>query len=127
VAAITASRVSIRTERRMRIFARDTYLAADFAARKLTVIGRGIGVPVPGVAGFGVEDASWEEHDSLAAEHAAFYDSILDGAPVLVDAAAGRRALSAALAVGAGMIESRARMVAGGLLDEVQNSGGGGV
>jgi predicted dehydrogenase len=127
VAAITASRVSIRTERRMRIFARDTYLAADFAARKLTVIGRGIGVPVPGVAGFGVEDASWEEHDSLAAEHAAFYDSILDGAPVLVDAAAGRRALSAALAVTAGMAGSRARMVAGGLLDEVQNSGGGGV
>jgi len=127
VAAITASRVSIRTERRMRIFARDTYLAADFATRKLTVIGRGIGTPVPGVAGFGVEDASWEDRDSLAAEHAAFYDSILDGAPVLVEAAAGRRALSAALAVAAGMVESRARMIAGGLLDEVQNSGGGGV
>jgi predicted dehydrogenase len=127
VAAITASRVSIRTERRMRIFARDTYLAADFATRKLTVIGRGVGTPVPGVTGFGVEDASWEDRDSLAAEHAAFYDSVLDGAPVLVDASAGRRALSAALAVSAGMIESRARMIAGGLLDQVQDTGGGGV
>jgi len=127
VAGITASRVSIRTERRMRIFARDTYLAADFSTRKLTVIGRGIGQPVPGVAGFGVETASWEDQDSLAAEHAAFYDSVLNGAPVLVGPEAGRRALAAALMVAAAMAESRARMVAGGLLDEVQNGGGGGV
>jgi predicted dehydrogenase len=118
VATVTASRVSIRTERRMRIFARDTYLAADFSTRKLTVIGRGIGQPVPGVAGFSIEDASWEDHDSLAAEHAAFYASILDGAPVAVDAAAGRRALAAALDVAAAMRQSRALMVAGGLLDQ---------
>jgi len=123
VAAITASRVSIRTERRMRIFARDTYLAVDFASRKLTVIGRGIGQPVPGVAGFGIEEASWEDQDSLAAEHAAFYASVLDGAPVLVDAAAGRRALAAALAVAVAMKEARGRMVAGGLLDQVQHGG----
>jgi predicted dehydrogenase len=127
VAAVTASRVSMRTERRMRIFARDTYLAADFSSRKLTVIGRGIGKPVLGVAGFGVEEASWEDHDSLAAEHAAFYDSVLDGAPVLVGPEAGRRALAAALAVTEAMAVSHARMVAGGLLDQVQNNGGGGV
>lgn len=125
VAAITASRVSIRTERRMRIFARDTYLAADFSTRKLTVIGRGIGQPVPGVPGIGIEDGSWDDHDSLAAEHAAFYAAVLDGAPVVVDAAAGRRALAAALAVAEAMTESRARMVAGGLLDEVEQRSGG--
>lgn len=127
VAAITASRVSIRTERRMRIFARDAYLAADFSTRQLTVIGRGIGQPLPGVAGFGMETTSWEDHNSLAAEHAAFYASVLDGAPVLVGPDAGRRALAAALAVAEAMAVSRARMVAGGLLDEVENSGGGGV
>jgi predicted dehydrogenase len=118
VATVTASRVSIRTERRMRIFARDMYLAADFSTRKLTVIGRDIGQPVPGVAGFGIEDASWEDHDSLAAEHAAFYASVLDGAPVAVDAAAGRRALAAALDVAEAMRRSRERMVLGGLLDQ---------
>ncbi|MSP00206.1 MAG: Gfo/Idh/MocA family oxidoreductase [Acetobacteraceae bacterium] len=127
VATITASRVSIRTERRMRIFSCDTYLAADFSTRKLTVIGRGIGQKVPGVADFGIEDTSWEDHDSLAAEHAAFYASILDGAPVLVDAAAGRRALSAALTVANAMKASRAKMEAGGLLEQLQNGGGGGV
>jgi predicted dehydrogenase len=72
---------------------------------------------MPGVAGFGVEQLSWEDHDSLAAEHAAFYDSVLHGKPVLVGAQAGRRALAAALAVTEAMTVSRAGMVAGGLLE----------
>jgi predicted dehydrogenase len=117
VATITASRIAQRTERRMRIFARDGTMAIDFANRRLTMVARGRGTPVPGVAGFGFEEASWEDHDSLAAEHAAFVASVLDGAPVLVDAAAGRRALDAALQVMAGMATSRARMEASGLLD----------
>lgn len=120
VAAITASRISPRTERRMRIFAQDSYMAADFAARTLTVIGRSAEedgkLPVPGVPGFGMEEVSWEDQDSLAAEHAAFVASVLDGAPVLVDAAVGRRALAAALAVAESMAESRSRMSAAGLI-----------
>jgi predicted dehydrogenase len=116
VATITASRVSPRTERRMRIFAQDGYMAVDFANRQLTLIARGRGKPVPGVEGFGMEDVSWEDHDSLAAEHAAFVASVLDGTPVVVDAAAGRRALAAALAVGDAMAEARERMRVSGLL-----------
>ncbi len=117
VAAITASRISPRTERRMRIFASDSYMAADFSARTLSVIGRSAGgQAVPGVAGFGMEEVSWTDHDSLAAEHAAFAASCLDGAPVLVDAAAGRRALAAALAVADSMRASRDRMAQSGLL-----------
>jgi predicted dehydrogenase len=124
VATITASRISPRTERRMRIFAQNSYMAVDFSARKLTVIARSLAdgglpagqQPVPGVAGFGIADVSWEDHDSLAAEHAAFAASVLDGAPVLVDAAVGRRALAAALAVGDGMREARERMTKSGLI-----------
>jgi predicted dehydrogenase len=128
VAMITASRISPRTERRMRIFAQNSYMAADFSARKLTVIARAPGgdgglppgqQPVPGVAGFGIEEVSWEDHDALAAEHAAFAASVLDGAPVLVDAAVGRRALAAALAVGESMRTSRERMAASGLIRAV--------
>jgi predicted dehydrogenase len=116
VATITASRISSRTERRMRIFAQDGYTAVDFANRQLSVIARGRGKPLPGVDGFGIEEISWQDHDSLAAEHAAFVASVLDGAPVLVDAAAGRRALEAALAVAGAMDDARARMLASGLL-----------
>ena len=118
VATITASRVAARTERRMRVFAQDGYMAADFANRSLTVIARDRGKPVPGVAGFGMEEVSWQEHDALAAEHAAFAAAVLDGAPVLVDAAAGRRALAAALAVTDSMAASRERMVASGLIEQ---------
>jgi predicted dehydrogenase len=116
VATITASRVSMRTERRLRVFARDGYLVSDFANRRLTVIARDRGTPVPGVAGFGMTELSWEDHDSLAAEHAAFVASVLDGAPVRVDAMAGRRALAAALMVTDGIAASHARMAASGLL-----------
>jgi len=116
VATLTASRVSARTERRMRVFARDQYLAVDFAGRRLTVIARGEGRTLPGVAGFGIEEVSWQDHDALAAEHAAFVASVLDGAPVAVDAAAGRRALAAALAVSEAMAAARARMEASGLI-----------
>ena len=118
VATITASRISARTERRMRIFAQDSYLAVDFAARKLTVVGRGgAGIKVPGLDGFVSQEIAWDDHDSLAAEHLAFVASALDGAPVLVDAAAGRRALAAALAVSQGMNEARAKMAAAGLIE----------
>jgi len=109
----------------MRIFAQNSYMAADFSARKLTVIACAPGddgvlppgqQPVPGVAGYGIEDVSWEDQDSLAAEHAAFAASVLDGAPVLVDAAVERRALAVAFAVGESMRPSRERMTASGLI-----------
>jgi predicted dehydrogenase len=127
VATITASRVALRTERRMRVFAQDGYLAADFANRRLTVIARGRGRAIPDVAGFGIEEVSWQDHDALAAEHAAFVASVIDGAPVRVDAAAGRRALAAALMVTDSMAVSRDRMAASGLLNDLQDSIGGGV
>jgi hypothetical protein len=66
-----------------------------------------------------LDQASWQEHDVLEAEHAAFIASCLDGAPVIVDAAAGRRALAAALAVTAGMDRSRARAEQSGLVQKV--------
>ncbi|NHO33582.1 Gfo/Idh/MocA family protein [Acetobacter fallax] len=116
VATITASRISLKTERKMRLFSEEGYLSADFGKRELVMIGRERGLPLPGTGGFRRESASWKEHDSLAAEHAAFAASCLQGAPVLVDAQAGRRALEAALAVGDGIAESRRRMELSGLI-----------
>jgi len=107
VATIVASRISLKTERRMRLFGQEGYLAVDFAARKLTMIGRERGAPLPMLEGGRLEEITWEEHDALAAEHAAFAAAILDGTPVLVDAAAGRRALDAALRVADSMADSR--------------------
>ena len=125
VATITASRISLRTERRMRLFSQEGYMAVDFAERKLVLIGRegtvpgDRGVPLPGTDGGRMEEIRWEREDALAAEHAAFVSAVLDGAPVIVDAAAGGRALAAALAVEASMADSRRRAEASGLIKKV--------
>jgi predicted dehydrogenase len=112
VASITASRISMKTERKMRIFARDRYLSADFQNRKLFVIRR----TGNGATDFAMQEQAWDEHDALAGEQAAFVASVLDGAPVAVDAAAGRRALDAALRIAASMAEVRADARAAGLI-----------
>jgi predicted dehydrogenase len=116
VATITASRISLKTERKMRLFSQEGYMSVDFGARKLMMIGRERGLPLPGTDGGRIEEITWKEHDALEAEHAAFVAAILDGAPVVVDAAAGRRALAAALAVTDSMAASRARAEASGLI-----------
>ena len=126
VATITASRISLKTERRMRLFSEEGYLSADFVARKLSMIGRERGLPLPGTGGFRREEVGWSESDSMQAEHEAFVAACLDGAPVLVDAAAGRRALAAALAVTDSIAESRRLAMASGLIQGAQHRAGGG-
>lgn len=116
VATITASRISLKTERKMRIFSQAGYLTVDFSARKLSLVGRGVGMKVPGFPEFGIEQAGWQDHDALSAEHEAFFSACLDGAPVVVDGAAGKRALSAALMVSASIAQSRAVAEASGLI-----------
>jgi predicted dehydrogenase len=116
VATITASRISLKTERKMRLFAKTGYMSVNFIDRKLTLIGRERGLPIPGTEGYRIEETSWREHDALEAEQSAFIAAILDGGKVIVDVAAGRRALAAALAVGESMAASRAIAEASGLL-----------
>ena len=125
VAGITASRISLKTERKMRLFSEEGYLSADFVAKKLVMIGRERGLPLPGTGGFRREEVSWADSDSMAAEHDAFVASCLDGAPVVVDAAAGRRALAAALAVTDGIRASRDQAVASGLIQDLKHLAGG--
>ncbi len=117
VAMITASRISLRTERKMRLFGQDGYLNVDFANRTLLRMGRGgAGLPVPGMPEATMQQITWPEQDALAAEHAGFVAAVLDGAPIRVDAAAGRRALAAALAVADSMAQAKAKAVASGLI-----------
>jgi predicted dehydrogenase len=97
-AVITASRVSTALERRLRVLG-EGEMAVDFLARTLTVLRRGGAEPVAQMPGFGLDRGGWTDHDSLEAEQAAFAAACLDGAPVAVDAQAGRRALEVALAV----------------------------
>ncbi len=100
----------------MRLFSQEGYMSVDFGTRKMMMIGRERGIPIPGTGGGRIEEISWKDHDALEAEHAAFVAAVLDGAPVMVGAAAGRRALAAALAGGESMAASRATAEASGLI-----------
>ncbi len=98
-AVLTASRVSLAMERRLRVLGTEGEMSVNFLERSLALLRRGGAEQVATMPGSGIDRATWTDHDSLEAEQAAFVAACLDGAPVLVDGAAGRRALKVALAV----------------------------
>jgi predicted dehydrogenase len=98
-ATVTASRVSVGLERRLRVLGRQGEMRVDFLARSLEALRPGGAEPVATMPGWGIDRATWTEHDSLEAEQAAFLASVATGAPVEADAAVALRALDAALRV----------------------------
>jgi predicted dehydrogenase len=97
VVNVTASRVSMTPQRRMRLFQHDAYIAIDFQTREATIARRGIGKPLPMLPGIGVEERQFEPNDALALEVESFLKAIAGAAPVTVSGRAGLRALDTAL------------------------------
>jgi predicted dehydrogenase len=98
-ASITASRVSLAMERRLRVLGTEGEMAVDFLTRSLAVLRRGGAEAVETMPGHGVDRGTWTDHDSLEAEQGAFIAACQRRGPVVVDGAAGRRALKWALAI----------------------------
>ena len=97
-ASITASRVSLAMERRLRVLGTEGEMAVDFLTRSLAVLRRGGAEAVETMPGHGIDRGTWTDHDSLEAEQGAFVAACQGRGPVVVDGAAGRRALKWALA-----------------------------
>ena len=95
-ANLTASRVSLKTERSMRIFQPDSYLVADLAQRKVTSRRKGDGEMFPGIPNIETEEFSFEETDALAAEIGAFIHCVRNKETPAVTGEAGRDAVQAA-------------------------------
>ncbi len=111
VANITASRVSLKTERKMRIFQRDAYVSIDFHNRKYTVLRKGTGKAwFPGLPPIDRDERSFGDGDDLEAEIASFLESVASGTPPLVTGEDGRRALETAMHVTASLTESLERV-----------------
>ena len=102
-AQVTASRVAVGLERKLRLLGPEGEMRVDFLARSLDFLGPGGEVPAEHMPGWGLTHRSWTDHDSLEAEHSAFIGAILDGAPHEADGAQGRAALDAALRVEAAL------------------------
>lgn len=97
VANVTASRVSLKTMRKVRLFQPDAYFSIDFAKRSVSIhrkeSGNGNGSPFPRIV---AEHISPPEYDPLKAELQAFVESVLTQTPPQVTALDGLRALEVA-------------------------------
>ncbi|MGF1476867.1 MAG: Gfo/Idh/MocA family protein [Geminicoccaceae bacterium] len=68
VVNVTASRASIKPERKMRLFQRSSYVSIDFEKHEAIIARRGQGMPIPGLKGIGMERRQFERADTLALE-----------------------------------------------------------
>jgi predicted dehydrogenase len=98
VADLTASRVSLRNERKMRIFQKDSCTSVDFMKRRIGVFRHDPAAPA-GKPAVSLEESVYAPVDALEAEIASFLAAVRAGRPPLVTGEDGRRALEAALLV----------------------------
>lgn len=99
VANVTASRISLKSERKMRIFQRDAYITLDFQNRKVLVAQKGSGELFPGVPNVKVDERELGQADALRSEIESFITAIREGKPPQVSGRDGRMALETALKI----------------------------
>lgn len=96
VANATASRVSLKTERKMRIFEDDAYLSLDLQQKILTLIRKRGPTEPQGPLPVTIEEQNLDQGDALKAEIESFLDCIRTGRPPVVSGEAGLMALETA-------------------------------
>lgn len=99
VANTTASRVSLKTERKLRIFQDDAYFSIDLQQKILTVIRKRPPDAPPGPLPVIIEEQNLEQGDALKAEIESFLGCIRDGTLPVVGGEDGLRALETALRI----------------------------
>ncbi len=99
VANVTASRISTKNERKVRLFQRNGYIAVDFAKRGITIIEQ-TGKPTGGlIPGMEVSQLSLDQGDALEAELGAFVKAVRGRSLPEVTGRMGYRALEIALEI----------------------------
>lgn len=99
VANTTASRVSLKQERKIRIFQDDAYLSIDMQQKILTVIRKKDAAPIESPAQVSIEEESFEQGDALRDEIAAFLKAIREKTAPVVTGEDGLRALETAMKI----------------------------
>jgi predicted dehydrogenase len=99
VANATASRVSLKTERKLRLFQDDAYMSLDLQQKILTVIRKGEGVGADGVPQVSIDEKTYEQGDALNEEIKAFLASAESGGAPAVSGEDGLLALRTALSI----------------------------
>ncbi len=95
IANVTASRVSLKRERKLRIFQPDTYISLDYGEKRVRICRRGE-APPGGLAPIEVEERVVEGEDALAEEIRAFVEAVRTRHAPLVSGREGLRAVELA-------------------------------
>ncbi len=96
IANVTASRVSFKTERKTRIFQKESYISIDYQEKQLAVFTKGKGEMFPGIPDVARHQSVFEKGDALLEEIKAFIACIINHTTPLVTGEEGRDALSTA-------------------------------
>ncbi len=99
VANVTASRVSMKTERKMRLFQQNGCVTVDFQNRELKVYKKSDETDENGIPQITAEQKQYENNDALLTEIVAFLNSIQTNTPTVVTGEDGRKALDAAIQI----------------------------
>ena len=99
VANTTASRISLKQERKIRIFQDDAYLSVDMQQKILTVIRKKDQAPVESPAQVSIEEESFDQGDALLAEIEAFLKAVRERSSPVVTGEDGLRALETAMQI----------------------------
>jgi len=99
VANTTASRVSLKTERKLRIFEDAAYISLDLQQKILTLIRKREGEPQPGQLPVNIEEANLEQGDALKSEIESFLECIRNNKRPIVSGEDGLRALETAIRI----------------------------
>ncbi|MDE0391959.1 MAG: Gfo/Idh/MocA family oxidoreductase [Rhodospirillales bacterium] len=111
IANVTASRVSLKTERTLRIFQPDVYVKVDHGERSVRVARRKEGdAPLTGPDGVTLEHLRFEKGDALRREIESFAHAVRTGGVPAVTGADGVRSLEVAHRITASIQENRARL-----------------
>ena len=97
VANVTASRVSTRPQRKMRIFQHDAYISIDFQDKIMSVHKTGDKEMFPGIPEITSKESVFENSDAILAEAEAFLKAITEGTDAPVTGEDGRQALATAI------------------------------
>lgn len=99
VANVTASRVSFKGERKLRIFQPSAYLSVDMQDKKLSIYRKGTSELFPGIPDISGEQQVFDQGDALLDEIKAFLHSIEHNLPPAVSGEDGKLALKTAMEI----------------------------
>ena len=99
VANVTASRVSMKTERKLRIFEDAAYISLDLQQKILTLLRKRDGVPQPGQLPMSIDEENLDQGDALKSEIESFLDCIRNDKRPIVSGEDGLRALETAIRI----------------------------